>query len=591
MRRGWFLALWILLGLFGYWVIGTNIVFMRPDEELVYRHTGQTFGYTIWYQAARDVQAPLWHSLFWSWRQVTGITEFAGRYFGVLISAVTLAVVYRIGRSWFGAPKYGYAAMLIVGTNAYFFTYALEIRPYPLAMLAGSTCMLAYWHWLRQGKRRAALWYGASLALIAYTHYFMAFLVAMQVLYLALSRPSRERWLQFGWVASLGLILWLPWMPVFVAQVRRLLSLTGDLGISSTALPTSARTIEQLVQLATNGWPWIYAGVFLGGMLILRGLRARYVLLVLWGCGAPALALLLNNFASVYAPRYLSYASVGLGIAAGIGLVSLPFRWLQAGAVLALFTVNLVYLPQQMPNRVQYRTVFREVSAVAEPGDVIFWDMASESGRLVTWQAAEYLAPHLRENAVTKRSALGDARRVWHVTGEWFDETVQANFQAVEARRPLQRVIGQCDRSWCYLAQLLEGPPSFQPVARITTEASELLFYGADVERQPNGIRAWLWWRVDDALTRDYSVSVQLLDANGVLIAQADGPPNDQYEGITQTSQLVPGRPTIDVRRLDAALGTGQYTLVAVVYRPWDGTRLTTENGDDTLLLDTITVP
>jgi hypothetical protein len=45
--------------------------------------------------------------------------------------------------------------------------------------------------------------------------------------------------------------------------------------------------------------------------------------------------------------------------------------------------------------------------------------------------------------------------RVWYVTDNLFDEQVQADFKQIEQDHPLREVIGNCDRQWCYIMQLL----------------------------------------------------------------------------------------------------------------------------------------
>jgi len=75
-----------------------------------------------------------------------------------------------------------------------------------------------------------------------------------------------------------------------------------------------------------------------------------------------------------------------------------------------------------------------------------------------------------------------------------------------------------------------------------------------------------LYWQADTPITEDFTVFVHSLDASGVIVAQADGPP---LAGIYPTSTWQPGRIVQDTRTLP----TGDSYLVGL-YNPLDGVRL-----------------
>src|SRR5206468_767663 len=96
---------------------------------------------TIQFQA-RDVEAPLYFVLANLWEQFIGADELALRVFSILTSLITLALVYRMAQDWIGKQTgnrwMGSAAMVVLGVSAYFFVYAVEIRPYALMMLTAA---------------------------------------------------------------------------------------------------------------------------------------------------------------------------------------------------------------------------------------------------------------------------------------------------------------------------------------------------------------------------------------------------------------------------------------------------------------------
>src|SRR5690606_31523394 len=117
-NRAWLLSIPLLL-LLMFWLLRVVwITHMRPDEGLSYLFTRFDITYAVNYLATSDIQAPLWLALFWIWRHVfVGDTEFAGRMLSLFFSMITLALVYRIGRDWFGKARYGLFAAAILGAN------------------------------------------------------------------------------------------------------------------------------------------------------------------------------------------------------------------------------------------------------------------------------------------------------------------------------------------------------------------------------------------------------------------------------------------------------------------------------------------
>jgi hypothetical protein len=578
-RTRW-LTIALLLFVFGFWLNGFAWLHLRPDEHLVYMHTetATVFG-TIHYQATQDVQAPLWHSFFWTWRQLMGDTEFAGRYQGVLWSMLTASLFFRLGRRYFGGAWAGALMVIAVAANSYFFTYAFEIRPYPTVLLSAVWSMWCVLRWFESPTRRRAIFYGLSLAIMAYTHYFMAFLALVQLIYIAWRRPAA--WRTLSWSVGLAAGLWLPWSPVFIGQVQALAHIDGAFGIASTTTATSFGAIVRLNRLATNGvWPVVWGTVALG---LFTYRRRYYGLLVLWALGVPVLAFTTNLFASVYDPRYIVYMSLGIGAAVGVALAALRPRWVGAVLIAAYVGLMLFNLQEHLPNRIPYRTIFETVSANSRPGDALYYDVALQDTTFVYWQLLEYMAPHLVQNGMLTLEQAETHRRVWHMTSNIRDESVRDNFTTLERTRPLTAVAGGCDPSWCYVAQLLEGAPLHDPVHFITSRdhnADVLPFYGGEAVLTDAGVQVKLWWMPDTALAQDYSISVRLVDKAGQIVIQTDGPPTDQGGTIVNTSQMEPQRMLLDVRSFSAPASPGTYTVQIVVYHPLDSYTLTTAERD-----------
>jgi len=86
---------------------------------------------------------------------------------------------------------------------------------------------------------------------------------------------------------------------------------------------------------------------------------------------------------------------------------------------------------------------------------------------------------------------------------------------------------------------------------------------------------------------------VYVLDKNGSVVAQKDGPINDFWgRGTLQTSWLRPANYYVDARTIpiSASLNPGSYDIGLLAYQPWDMVHLPIANhADGPLVIATFT--
>jgi hypothetical protein len=113
--------------------------------------------------------------------------------------------------------------------------------------------------------------------------------------------------------------------------------------------------------------------------------------------------------------------------------------------------------------------------------------------------------------------------------------------------------------------------------------ASELAY----LNTQPAWLNVDLSWRASEPLTQSLTVFTHLLNTDGSLIAQHDGPP---AAGYAPTTTWTPDQVIEDRRALmlPADLPAGEYRLVVGLYDAATGQRLTLTDGSDALLLETL---
>jgi hypothetical protein len=596
-RRYWILGLLVIFLIAILHVHSIQTTYMIDDEYLVYRFTRGSLPETIDYLANRDVHPPLWFSFFWGWQRLVGESDFAGRMQAILFSMLTLSVVYQIGRRWLRVPQFGLFALITLGVSALFLRYSLEIRPYALAMLLASLSMLAFQRWLTLRTFRAAALYAVTLALMLYVHYFLVMFILTQVIYFLLQRPGLQMMKQAFGVVLLAFGLWLPWFPSFLTQFEniRTVELTsgtarGAAGSGATTQSTSIESIINLVQLATNGQVILY-GFILAISLIYGWRKGSYRLALVWAFGLPLVAFVLNLFVAVYTPRYIVNFIIGFALILAVGFAVFPSR-IRWGILLLFAGISLWALPSQLPDDIiPYQRLFRDMSLASKPGDKVLLDQANyNEAKVMQWQMLHVVPESLRVDTTDQIDKVMSARRIWYVTGHWLTDDVQANYRLIEQTHPRQTGFGQCNSQWCYLIQLMEAPPWETP----QIFGDDMAFWGADVDAvSRESIQTRLWWKVEQTPLIDYSVGLHLLDSNGTMIAQSDGPINHYGAEVMNTSQFEPRRIYIDFRSLNlpSGLPAGQYQLEMVVYDWQTNERLTLADSTDHLVLDTIKIP
>ena len=104
---------------------------------------------------------------------------------------------------------------------------------------------------------------------------------------------------------------------------------------------------------------------------------------------------------------------------------------------------------------------------------------------------------------------------------------------------------------------------------------------------EPGGIvRLTLYWEVLGLLEEDYTVFVQLLDADGQVVAQKDNyPQNGTYPTSIWTEQdpIVADEYEID---LPGEIGRSPHRIIVGMYRLEDGSRLPIRDSDGQLVGD-----
>ncbi|HEV7846222.1 MAG TPA: glycosyltransferase family 39 protein [Thermoleophilaceae bacterium] len=150
---------------------------------------------------------PLYYALAWLWTQVFGLGEVGVRSLSALFGTVLVPVAYGAARELAGR-RAGLVAAALVAVNPQLIFYSQEARAYSLLALLAA---LSFWAFLvarrDTGTRSLVLWALVSVAALL-THYFAAFVVVPEAIWLvAVRRPRLPAALAAAAVGAVGVAL------------------------------------------------------------------------------------------------------------------------------------------------------------------------------------------------------------------------------------------------------------------------------------------------------------------------------------------------------------------------------------------------
>jgi hypothetical protein len=140
--------------------------------------------------------------------------------------------------------------------------------------------------------------------------------------------------------------------------------------------------------------------------------------------------------------------------------------------------------------------------------------------------------------------------------------------------------------------RVFDVPPIESPLEAQFGPGIKLLGYRASVDalRASGSLTLTLYWQSVQAVTTQYKVFVQLLDAERRIIAQADSVPG---QGARPTTGWLPPEVLADdyVLALPGDLPAGDYSLEMGLYDPQTGARVEVDGLSDHLVLQTVAAP
>lgn len=571
---------WVLISLTLILLLGATLRIVNLGDQPLWTDEGFS-GFAILQPdlmetLRRDVHPPLYFAALKVWANLTGLSELALRWFTILPSLLSIALIVPLSREVarlraHPIPIYlPVLAALLMALAEMEFYIAQEVRSYSLHVCLALLSTWGFLRWQRTDHTKPLIVWLISMTALIYTHYLGAWMGVIHGLY-ALIFGRRK-------IASIAFLL-IPaalfsvWLFAVVLPYQ-----TAKADSDATIDPS---TLETLINYAhgylTHQWP-LMLGLFVLGLVNvfqderprLRPFRASGLLL-LWVIVPVALTFIGNLRFSIMTAYRISLITPALVLVWAFGLSHFPRQpRLFLIAVLTVYGVfNVDFYRPKFPER-EFAAL---ASTYAIDGDVVLVDMKGADfsplyylARQLPPQAERY---SLRQYAIWDSVGLyqfliprlQSADTVWVL--RWNDEPLMFDLLRPQHTETAHRV-------WWYDGHRLEAyrfdKPSVYAGEPLAT-FGPLTLHTARV--YPDTLRVDLWWSAQRTPELDFTTSAILLNESGQLVAQLDSTP---FLGERQTSTWQPDSIIYEpkpMKLIDGlpALPAGRYQVAIQVYR------------------------
>lgn len=529
---------------------------------------------------------PLYALFMWFWRSLMGIHPYVMRLSSVFLAMLSYAIFFRVAKALFKQETVAWLAVLAYAGFGFSITLSLFVRGYAFMMPVFSLALWFTIRYFRHFKVWDAIGLAFMMAALFYTNLTAITSFAAIGLFSLVIAPKQ---------------IWRWWLPSIIALALALPEVLNKIGLatgreagSPFIQPTLFTSLEALYTdlLGDFWWLWLaLIGVALLGFIIYdrQHLWSGLIFLV-WGLVLAIILYFLDNILGFFTPRQMWWILPGIGFFLAFCLQKLPKPILISIGILTTFLMFISPVEPLSPH--PFEEFMPELVQHIEAGDAVLLDPHCNCGEPMRW---EYYQQVLFPNGLNFVDEVSSQRRIWYISRDGRqDETITASIQ--EGR----------------IATKFFGPPNFffrlyqaPPDTNGLLFDNGMRFHGVEVldnqtssqspilRHEGENLHLRLWWSVDNPLPADYSISIQILGKNGLIVQSDSAPQLVQLDPTNpnvpphETSRWQSGQYYIEERDLFIPNPTlsGEYTLYLIVYQWWDGVRISaSQTNQDNML-------
>jgi len=366
----------------------------------------------------QDGSPPLYYMLLKLWMGWFGDGERATHALSLVFGVACVPLAYAFGRAAFDRMT-GLCCALLAALNPFLTYYAQETRMYELEAFLSLVVGLAYIEAIVRGRRAYAPLLVVGLVLMVYTHNWALFLcVGLAV---ATAVFVRERLGLFAIVAGVVAVLYLPWAPSLLFQIRHT-------GAPWASVPSLRDLIEAPSAVLSGDGAYVAcalaAGVGLAALVRGRPTAERAIILALSTATGVAIltAWLVSQVSPSWATRYFAIVVGPLLLLSARGIVRAGRFGIAALAIVVFFWAGYGL----HDNKENARAIAAGLGAL-QPGELVISTHPEQVPVL-----RYYLGPGLR--FATTLGPVGDQQAF-----DWVDAV--ARLRQTQPRPTLDRLV------------------------------------------------------------------------------------------------------------------------------------------------------
>jgi hypothetical protein len=293
-------------------------------------------------------QSPLYYVVLWSTAQVFGVAPWALRLPSLIFTWLSSLVAFRLG-AFFGGRALGLLSVFGFLLCSQLQPVAIEARPYALAILFASTSTLLFLRWLSAPGIVLGALYSLTAVMTVYAHYLFGYVLCVHLVCFCLqfTREKRERRRA---LISGGIVIGVTLVVLLLPCLKHLCWLFSKGSVPSFAQPPTLLSVLKAFIPLDVVLVLIVISIF--RLTVWRKDDARFetasskgpVLAVISLILVPPLALLaasLFSGHSLWVGRYYSAQCLGIGMATGLILSTLPTFPRQMTILAVVLTIRL----------------------------------------------------------------------------------------------------------------------------------------------------------------------------------------------------------------------------------------------------------
>ncbi len=357
------------------------------DEGFTGYLTRQSLGDVLHFVTKEDIQSPLYFLIVWFWAKIFP-TDWGIHLFSVLTGVISIPLLFSLSSKLFNR-QIGLLASAFLVLSPFHLNYSIEARPYSLYVLLSIAALWFVVKALESNKHWNGWWlcYSFTATLMLYTHHIgsIAFM-GMVVFHFCLIWPmDRIRFFQWIGFNILPIMLFLPWIPVVLPQMK----MSEDLlvWIPQINPKSSLKMMLRFIYYIPYDRPslivialWIMPHLLLLSLAILISESAskKRVMAVTAFAALPIAVITVYSYfvRPIFVDRYLSPVVVTLMILPAIPVVLLKkTRWqsvvsfITALALILSFANCLNYI--KLPRTAEWRDAALEVKQNMQDDDAV----------------------------------------------------------------------------------------------------------------------------------------------------------------------------------------------------------------------------